>query len=323
MSQLDQRRFGRTERLVSCLGIGTYHLISDQGVLRNEAVAVLRRAMVLGVNLVDTAPLYGGGEAEDIVGYALREYIGKYTLINKIGRFEGSGFRRRQEAAYLDTALMYTQFERSLRLLRRDTVELLLMHESDWPQWWGGEDESSAPGVDFLKKLRRDGLAHHVGLSLRDPERAANLCNTGIFDAMLYVHFYNMIWQENGDIVLPSAQANDMGVAIGAPYRQGLLIEGDESQLRELERKRDRNHPPGILERIRAARALSKEVNIPFAELGLRFLLSDERVHCVVVGPRNVEELEENIEWAAKGPLPSDIFLAVQRLRDIPLGEWS
>jgi aryl-alcohol dehydrogenase-like predicted oxidoreductase len=317
-----RRRFGRTGWDVSPIGLGTYHLTSDRGVPRAEAVAVLRRAMALGVNLVDTAPRYGLGEAELIVRQALREFVGRYVLVDKVGRFERSMLERVGEAAYGDPDLIRRQFENSLELLGRDTLELLLVHEADWPQWWGEEDPASAAVTRALGAIRREGLAQRIGLSLRDPGAAVRLCDTGLFDAVLYVHYFNVVWQEAGDTVFAAAAGQDMGVAVGAPYRQGLLIDGSEESIRRLQARRPGDLAPGMAERVRRARTVAAEAGMTLAEMNLRFILSHPSVHVVLVGPRSVQELEENVEWADRGPLPADVLAATAALRDVP-PEWT
>ena len=312
-------QLGRTGWDVARLGIGTYHLTRDRGVPRDEAVAVLRRAVLLGVSVVDTAPRYGLGQAEALVAEALHDLKGRYRLVDKLGRFERSIVERAGDDAYRDAELIRTQFEHSMTVLGRDVLDLLLIHEADWPQWWGLD---AAPVLEVMRDLVREGRVERVGVSLRDPASARELCATGAFDVVLYVHYRNVVWQEHADAALAKAAANDMGVMVGAPYRQGLLCDGAARRAASLERERRADVPPGIIERIRRVDEIAREAGMSLLELGLRFLLSDPSTHVVLVGPRTVEELEENVRWAASGPLPSDLLAELRAVRNIEPGEW-
>ncbi len=318
-------RFGRVESTVSPLGLGTYHLTSDRHVQHADALELVRAALDLGINVIDTAPMYGLGEAEQIVGEALRDHprADEVVLVNKVGRFEKGILARLHEDAYSDPGLIRAQFEHSLRTLGVDRIPLLLIHESDWAQWWDDRDTATGPVMSLLDDLRAEGSVGAVGLSVRDPQIAAELCGTGRFDAMLYVHYYNMIWQEAGDAVLPAALDNDMGVALGAIYRQGLLTSSDAGLIDRLRHERRPAVPPGIVERIESAHRIAADAGISMMEMGLRWLLSDERVQTVLVGPRNRAELEQNVEWAERGPLESSLHDEISSLRDIEPGSWA
>jgi aryl-alcohol dehydrogenase-like predicted oxidoreductase len=320
---METRAFARTGWDVSRLGLGTYFLTSDRGVPHREAVAVVRRALALGVNLVDTAPLYGRGEAEQIVGEALSDTEGHCRIIEKVGNFECSILAPVARQSYRDADYIRIQFEHSLRVLGRQSVDLLLVHEADWDEWWGDGDLAKAPVVAVLETLKHEGLAEHIGVSARNPVAAAALCESGLFDAILYVHYFNLVWQEAGETVLSVAASMGMGTAVGAVYRQGLLIDPDIRTLARLRMEHRADVPPGIISRIEGALRIAREAGMSLPELGLRFLLGHPYVGTVLVGPRTVLELEENVEWAERGPLPAELHQMVVALRETEIGAWT
>jgi aryl-alcohol dehydrogenase-like predicted oxidoreductase len=307
---------------VARIGLGTYHLTSDRGVPHEHAVRMVRAAVSAGVRVIDTAPLYGVGEAEQIVGEALAGWPGDVFLVDKIGRFEKSIVQRHGDAGYRDPALMRAQFEHSLRLLRRDYVDLLLLHESDWVEWWDDLPSADGPVMDVVAALREEGRIGGVGLSARKTRETVQLCATGRFDALLFVHYCNLVWQESVRSVLPAATSRDMGVAIGAPYRQGLLLGGGPQLAQRLREQRRGSVPPGIVTRIELAEKIAAEAGLSMPELGLRWLLAQPGPGVVLVGPRTVAELDQNLEWAAKPPLQPDVTAALARLTDIEPGSW-
>jgi D-threo-aldose 1-dehydrogenase len=315
--------FRRLGRPVSRVGLGTYCLVSERGIDHETAINSVRRSVELGVDVLDTAPLYGAGEAEQIVGEALNGIEERPLIISKVGRFEASIVRRREQEAYRSRELIRAQLKHSLRLLRCDSIELMLIHESDADAWWEDLESVRAPVMEELEAQREAGLIGALGLSIRDPERAVTLASTGRFDAMLYVHYYNVVWQEPGDAAVTAAAAQGMGIAIGAPYRRGMLLDGREHALARLRDKRSDDVPPGAIERLGRAQRIADEAGIGIAELGLRFLLSDLRVHTVLVGAENVAQLEENLDWSRRGPLPGDILADIHALREVEFGAWS
>jgi aryl-alcohol dehydrogenase-like predicted oxidoreductase len=316
------RRFGRLPVEVSPLGLGTYHLTADRLVPHDEAVRLVRTAADGGINLFDTAPMYGLGEAELILAEALGARLGEQVLIDKIGRFEKSIVMRLGDRGYREPAIMRAQFEHSLRVLGLHRLPVLLLHESDWDEWWDGPGQVRGPVLDLITDLRSRDLVGAVGLSVRKPEHAERLVRSGLFDAMLFVHYYNIVWQEAGGTVIQTAAEAGLGIAIGAPYRQGLLTSTDPAVLDTLTAQRRSSVPPGMIERIGACQDIARGAGMSMPELGLRWLLADHRVHSVVVGPRSVAELYENLRWANAGPLPAEVLAELDKITDIPAGAW-
>lgn len=308
----------------TAIGVGTYHLTSDRGVPHEEAVAIVRSALDLGVDVFDVAPMYGLGEAEQILGEALdRAGRRDVRVVGKVGRFEKSILMRLGDAAYLDRRAIRAQFDHSMRLLRLDRLPLLLIHETDWDHWWPSPGVVDGPVLEVVDELRQEGLVGQVGLSVRDAAKATRLCRTGLFDSMLFVHYYNMVWQEAGGTAIAAAAAQGMEILVGAVFRQGLLTGTDPETPARLRAERGGATPPGIVERIEAVQQLSRSSGLSMTELGVRWFAGDPRVGTVLTGPRSVLELHRNVEALARGALPADVRARIDRLREIPLGRWS
>ncbi|MET8124773.1 aldo/keto reductase [Streptomyces sp. NPDC005065] len=176
MSTQSRVRFGRTGRQVSRLGMQTGQLTETHPAAHREAVALVREAVRLGVGVIDTAPLYGRGAVERIVGEALEDAAADVCLITKIGRFVRGGLASYGDACYQTPALIEAQFEQSLRLLRRDRVDLLLLHEADWVEWWpDGRPGTPSPVLDVMAGLRAAGRIGGRGCS---PRRGRNRCGS-------------------------------------------------------------------------------------------------------------------------------------------------
>jgi aryl-alcohol dehydrogenase-like predicted oxidoreductase len=301
------------------LGLGTYQLSPDKRVRPDDAKQILKKASELGINLIDTAPLYGGGYVELLIGET--SFSNDVKIINKLGRYESlASYRKIANEAYNDEFMIFSQFEFSLKLLNRQFIDLLLIHEADWDIWWQRGLGKGAI-INVLTELKKRGLVKKIGISLRNPFIARELCNTGIFDAVLFVHYYNILWQDSREIFFNEAKKNNMGIAIGTPYKQGLLISNKDSHLENILKNRPKDLSDSLLKRLIELIKISKSFDMSLPEMSLRFLLSDKDVDVVFAGPRSIDELELNVQWTEKGSLPEELLNKILELRDIKLEE--
>src|SRR4030088_2332838 len=172
LSAVPRRLLGRTGLQVSVLGFGTAPLGDLYGELDDgQAIAAVERALALGINLVDTSPLYGHGLSEHRCGTAIRRGPrDQIVLVTKGGRWmdpfhgrgEGSGFVGGQpHRAVVDYSYDGTMrsVEQSLLRLGTDRIDLLLIHDVD--VWTHGADaiedrfrEAMAGAYPALDRLR-------------------------------------------------------------------------------------------------------------------------------------------------------------------------
>src|SRR4051812_38825347 len=126
---MEYRTLGRTGLQVSALAMGGL-FISRVGGDREQARAAIRRALDLGVNYFDTAPGYY--DSEEVLGWALESVTEPHFVSTKLGG-------RPLPFNPKDKSALRQSVEESLRLLRRDRIDLLLIHEPDRPgqyDWW-------------------------------------------------------------------------------------------------------------------------------------------------------------------------------------------
>jgi len=174
---MDLRPLPGTALRVSPLGLGTVKLGRDRGVKYptpvripddDEALALLRLARDLGINLVDTAPAYG--TSEERLGRLLRGWRDQWVIVTKAGEeFDGQTSRFDFSPRGIRASV-----ERSLARLGTDRLDVVLLHSA-------GDDESLlVPGgaMDALRALQREGKVLAVGASTKTPAggvRAAEL----------------------------------------------------------------------------------------------------------------------------------------------------
>jgi aryl-alcohol dehydrogenase-like predicted oxidoreductase len=315
---LKKRILGRTGLEVSELSLGGL-FISSHGSERAAAIDVIKRAQELGINYIDTAPGYL--DSEEVLGEALSKMDEDFIISTKFG-YKPEPFNVKS-ADFLRGALA-----QSMKNLRRDSVDILMIHEPDrwqdsnfWP-WWDDTENYTGPVMDVLAEAKDKGVAKFTGLGGTTADEMPLVMDTGNFDVVLTAFNYNLLWRDAEKGILQTAQKHEMGIVCGSPVQQGVLAkiyQNDvvDNPIPELDSRR-RKQFVELYE-------LVNDTGITMPELCIRFLLSDPRVSTVLTGVRNIEELESNVESACKGALPQEIIdrlLAIyQILPDKPEGE--
>ena len=300
---MEKVRLGRTGLEVSRLGLGGL-FVSSYGGQFEESRAAIRRALELGVNYIDTAPTYAN--SEEVIGKALAGVRTPLVISTKLGG-------RPHPFDPKDPAALRRSFEESLRLLGRDRIDILMIHEPDRPgqyDWWTDWDGVRGPVMDVLGELMAKGLVGHAGIGGTTAYELAHFVRSGKFDVVLTAFNYSLLWREAEHAVLPAAKELRLGVVAGSPLQQGALARRYDD---EVERGAPWLSPP----RRQQYRALYKfldELGVPLAELALRFVISNPAIHCVLTGARSVAEVESSVRAVEKGPLPADVLARLDEI---------
>ncbi len=302
---MERTRLGRTGLEVSRLSLGGL-FVSSFGAAYEDARDAVGRALDLGVNFIDTAPMYL--DSEEVLGRILGE-LGRQpeVLSTKLGA-RPKPFDPKNKAA------LRGSFEKSCDLLGREVIDILMVHEPDRPRqfdWWDDFARADGPVYELLVELREEGRIRHLGLGGTTAYDMARLIRTGKFDVVLTAFNFSLLWREAAHEVLPAAAEHDVGVVVGSPLQQGALAkiwpeveEPDGAPWLSSPRRAQ----------FTALYAYLREIDIPLHELALRFVLSDGRVHTVLSGSRSVAEVEANVAAIAKGPLPAEVLARLDEI---------
>jgi len=289
-------RFGRTGLEVSRLGFGAAPI----GFLKTDMAVVTRLLNELldaGVNVIDTAAAYEG--SEEMIAHAIGGRRQQFVLVSKCGNKVGE-----LDAPAWSAELVARTVDRSLRRLKTEYLDVMLLHTCDLETLKRGE------ALGALLRAREVGKVRFVGYS-GDNEAAAWAASRPQIEVI--ETSVNIADQNNIDLVLPVARANDVGVlakrplanAAWKPLRQQRGFYGDYAKP-YYERLAAMNLPiEQLMPQTPAAEA--------WPQLALRFTLSFPEVHTAIVGTTSPEHAAANVAWAARGPLPPEVLEHVRR----------
>ncbi|MEN3347881.1 MAG: D-threo-aldose 1-dehydrogenase [Bradyrhizobium sp.] len=331
-SSLPRRRLGCTGLDVSILGFGTAPLGDLFARLDDAAaIAAAERALALGVNLLDSSPLYGHGLAEHRCGTALRRVARENVIVcTKVGRWmdpfhgrgDGSNFAGGQpHRAVVDYSYDGTMrsVEQSLLRLGTDRIDLLLIHDVD--VWTHGRDaiearfrEAMAGAYVALDKLRSERVVKGIGIGVNEAEMCVRFAKAGSFDTMLLAGRYSLLEQPALAEFLPLAQAQGIGVMLGGVFNSGILATGAVSGAKY----NYRDAPPDMMQKVAAIERVCRAHGVALPTAALHFALGHPAVASLVLGAQAPDEVERNVV-ALSTSIPSALWhdLKAERLLDV------
>lgn len=284
---MNRRKLGNTGLYVSEISFGAWQIGNDEsweGMGEGAAKRLIRSAQEAGITLFDTAPNYGGGESERLLGEALAGVRGEVVLVSKFGHrsdgpmdFTAGSFNDRLDA--------------SLRRLRTDYLDVLLLHNPPADIY-----EGSHPIWDSLEQARKDGRIRHYGASL-DFAREAGACLQNTGSEVLEV-FFNILHQDIRRS-FPLVREKDTGIIVKIPLDSGWLTGRYDSNSR-FEGVRSRWSEADIALRGELVSRLGwlTEDGSGLACKAIAYILSYVEVSCVIPAIRTMEHLRGDIEAA-------------------------
>ena len=208
---------GTSDVTTSRIGLGTWAIGGWMwgGTDEAQSIATIRAAVERGVSLIDTAPAYGFGRSEEIVGRALAEG----GLRDKVQIATKMGLAWKDGAVYRDSRprRIRKEIEDSLRRLRTDVIDLYQVH---WPDTQTPMEEAART----LGELRREGKIRAIGVSNYSPSQMDAFRRVATLDAVQSP--YNLFEREIEGNVLPYAKRNGLTVLGYGVLCRGLLSGG-------------------------------------------------------------------------------------------------
>jgi aryl-alcohol dehydrogenase-like predicted oxidoreductase len=307
------RPLGSTGVEVSELAIGTWAFGGDEwgGADDEAAVATIRAALAAGITLIDTADVYGYGHSEELVADALDGATGDVLVCSKAGNDiyetprEAGGGPKRFSAGYLARAI-----EGSLRRLRRDAVDVYLLHNPSLDVLV--DDEA----MGALRAARSAGSVRFVGASVYTAAEGRAAIEVGRADVLMITH--NLLSHAESSDLLAVADEHGCAVLARSVLANGLLT--GKYDARTTFRDDDHRSYRGAewlaaaMTRIDGILPIAERHGLALRDLALAYALSDPRLAGVVVGARSPAQLADHLAAATSAPLDDAVLSELARL---------
>lgn len=289
---------GSTDMDVSVLGFGGAE-IGLEGAPQSQVDSLLNSALDAGLNVIDTAACYR--DSEEMIGRAISRRRSEAILFTKCGHTSGL------VGEDWEADLIRRSIERSLRRLKTDRLDLVMLHSCETDILDTGEATAA------LQAARDKGQVRYIGYS-GDGDAALQAVLSGLFDVLQTS--INIADQQALDRLLPLAAEKNMGVIAKRPIANAAWQAISERDIDEYLRPYFRR---------------LKQLDYPFltgdvetgVDLALRFTLSCPDVHTAIVGTAKPGRWQQNAAMAAHGNLSPEDFESIrERWRETAADDW-
>jgi aryl-alcohol dehydrogenase-like predicted oxidoreductase len=306
------RDFGRTGWKISEIAFGAWQIGGDWGdVDDRQSIETLLYAYEKGINLVDTAELYGKGHSEELIGRSLKEWRGdKIYLATKAQPVvwpspddEDPPMRGRYPDGYLRENV-----ENSLKRLGVERIDLYQLH------CWLTDGLYALDWLEALNALRIEGKIDRIGVSIRDfrPDEGVDLARLGLVDSVQVV--FNMFEQRPIDSLFPAGADGDVAFIARVPLDSGSLTGAWSPQTYTQWQAGSVPHTmfrdDRFNETLARVEGLKREC-LPYysslAEAAMRYVLSAPEVSTLIPGMKNRAEVDMNVAYSDGGVFPAEL----------------
>jgi len=292
--KLETSRLGQSDLHITRVGIGSAPIGSVPSWRiywgpqdESEAIRAIEAALDLGVNWIDTAPFYGWGRGEQIVGKALRGKRDRVYIFTKCGTLQDGQGGERED---LTPASIRREVEASLRNLQTDYIDLYQFHDPD-PNTPIEESWAAMQTLIQEGKVRYGGLSNHT-IELMQQAMA-------IAPVISNQHQYSLLNRAIERDVLPFSQQQNIGVLCWSPLASGFLTDG--FNLESLDPQDFRRSLPyaqepasSRLKQLRATlQSIAQDHHKTMVDLAIAWVLRQPAVSGAIIGIRNPKEALE------------------------------
>jgi D-threo-aldose 1-dehydrogenase len=333
MAEFNTRQVGRTALRVTEFGLGGATLAGMNGTLvpDDQARATVAAGLDAGIGYFDTAPHYGNGRSEHLMGDALRYHMDGKVISTKVGRLlrpirdEADRTMDNPWTRSFPFEIVYDysydgimrSFDDSLQRLGLSRIDILLVHDIGTQthgveanrRHWG---DLSQGGYRALNELKAQGLVSAIGLGVNEWPVLMDAFDLGDWDVFLLANRYNLIEQTPLEPFFSTCLARGASVIAAGPFAAGVLagtdVWGPPTGAYQ-------KAPPEIVDKVRALTRVAEAHGISLPAAALRFALAHPVVCAVLTGPKSPLELSQNLEWW-NTPIPEAFWsdLASQKL---------
>ncbi|XP_055378194.1 uncharacterized protein LOC129609930 [Condylostylus longicornis] len=290
VQKMEYRDFGKTDMKVSRLAIGGATLSSLFGEInKTTAIETVRLAIKNGINYVDTAPFYGEGESEQLLGEALKVIPRQsYYLATKIGRysrdfsrmFDYSGKKTRESV------------EKSLKLLGVDYIDVIQIHDIEFEE---PIDLILKETLPTLETLRKEGKIRYIGVSaypIGILKECISKAGPGHFDTVLSYSRYTLIDETLCDFI-PFFKEQNLAIINAAVHGIGILSNNGPQPWHPASEK--------LKNQCKKAAEICKQNGVELGKLAMYYAAQYQDTDICLVGMATPELLKINLDAVLNG----------------------
>ncbi|ADN03017.1 aldo/keto reductase [Spirochaeta thermophila] len=213
---MEKRRLGNSDMEITRIGLGAWAIggswrwgwgPQDE----RDSIATIHKALDMGINWIDTAPAYGLGVSEEVIGKALKERSDRPYIFTKCGIIWDEAGNARQ---YISRKTILKEIDESLQRLKVDVIDLYQIH-------WPTPDDRIEEAWETLAELKEKGKVRYIGVSnfsVAQMERAARIAPITSLQPP-----YSLLRREIEKEILPYCAEHGIGVIVYSPMGSGLL----------------------------------------------------------------------------------------------------
>ena len=294
---METRVLGWTGEKITTVGIGSFALGGNNWRFAwgsqddADSIAAIRRGLDMGVNWVDTAPVYGFGHAEEVVGKAIKGRRKDVFLATKCGRTWNEGSL--DPVPMLKAESVRREIDASLKRLGVDVIDLYQIH-------WPNPEEDMEAAWTVIAEAVAAGKIRYAGVSNFNVAQIKRV--QAIHPVASLQPPYSMLRREVETEILPYCREQKIGVVVYSPMQMGLLT-GAFTKERAASLPADdlRTGNPffqepsfsATLELVEGLKPLASRLGVSLAQLSLAWVLRNPEVTSAIVGARRPSQIEE------------------------------
>lgn len=292
------------ERQVSAVGFGTWNISGQwNNTDDDEAVRAVNAALDAGITLFDTAPIYGFGHAEEVLGRALKGRRDEAFIASKCGLVWSGGSKRKVENNLSPESLMQ-EIDQVLTRLQTDRVDLWQIH-------WPNDDYPLSDTIGALEEIRTAGKILSYGACNFSADRMIEAEEYG--RPVSYQGLYNMLERNPSGYhgieleyrsekeIFPLVKSKGLAFLPYSPLMQGLLSgkirSADYFARKDVRNANEKLKGERLEQHLRVVaelNPLAEELRVSLAELSIAWLVQKEEITSVIAGARTVEQIRTN-----------------------------
>jgi len=305
MAALEKRRLGKSGIEVTKIGVGLWAIGGDEwgAVDDQESLNMISAALDMGINLFDTADVYGIGHSEKLLGKAMKGRRDAFVVTSKIGWV---GFDRENNASAYDTVeKLIAGVESNLERLQTDYIDLMQSHINY-------REPNMEVFVEGFQKLQAQGKIRAYGVSTSDFEYIKAF-NADQKTAALQID-YSILNRTPEEEIFPYTIQNDLGVLVRGPLAMGILTGKFDQQTRFakgdfrqnwIENEVEHKIFLEDLDKVEKLKPLANESR-SLAHLAIQFVMDHPAVTVAIPGAKRISQLKENVKTALMPDLTPD-----------------